>query len=236
MTLGMDRGGLLRFYAHSKGYLIGRGYGNEIAWQESRLFDRTTESEFLREAAWVVLASGMKEKVVRQKFPAVSSAFLDWRSAEAIQRKATKCRQAALQTFNSVRKVDAILKISGHVAGVGYSKVRESIKSEGVAYIRRLPFMGPITAWHLAKNIGFPCAKPDRHLTRMAAVAGFAGVHEMCDWIAKRVGEKISVVDLVLWRYATCRPDYLTELHWAMRIEKVPLAYRCRSIPGAPAC
>lgn len=93
------------------------------------------------------------------------------------------------------------------VASEGYGSIKSKIGRRGIEAISEFPFMGSVTAYHLAKNIGIDVAKPDRHLERMAAIAGRRSAAEMCFEIAQMVGDKVSVVDLVLWRYATLVRD-----------------------------
>ena len=69
--------------------------------------------------------------------------------------------------------------------------------------------MGPVTACHLAKNLGLDVVKPDRHLLRIAAVTGYQSPYEMCCDIAKVTSDKLSVIDLVIWRFATIQRQYL---------------------------
>ena len=78
--------------------------------------------------------------------------------------------------------------------------------SDRLEYIGTLPFMGPITKYHLARNIGLDVAKPDRHLTRLAGKYGFPGVQEMCRYISERTSERIGAVDVILWRYCNMHP------------------------------
>jgi len=193
----------------AKEAVIKQGYVAEIDWQESVSFNEISETEFLREAAWVILSSGMREVIIRKKFPEVSSAFFEWECSRKIVFQREKCRNAALSCFNNPRKIDAILKIAVHVFIEGFHSVRESIRNEGVDYIMRLPFMGPVTSYHFAKNIGFPVAKPDRHLKRIAKRIGYSSPQSMCSDIAKLIGENPAVVDLVIWRYATLHSNYL---------------------------
>jgi hypothetical protein len=67
--------------------------------------------------------------------------------------------------------------------------------------LRKLPFIGPVTSYHLAKNLGIDVVKRDRHLVRLAVHLGFSSAEEMCGAFGDQVGEPISVVDIVLWRY-----------------------------------
>lgn len=202
--------GLASAYLTAKQVVIDEGFASEIDWQDGVAFDNITETDLLREAAWVILSSGMSEVVVRRKFPDISGAFFEWESARKIVVGRTKCRNVALSCFNNPRKIDAIIHVADHVFKTGVDSVRQAILDEGVTYIMRLPYMGPATAYHFAKNIGLPAAKPDRHLRRIAQKTGYYTPQLMCSDIATMLNEKIAVVDLVLWRYATLHRNYLT--------------------------
>jgi len=196
-------------YMTAKERVIESGYAHEIDWQENISIGCLSEREFLREAGWVVLSSGMREAVIRRKFPEVSRAFLGWESACKIVSHKEACRELALGSFNSPRKIDAIVEIAAHVAEVGFDSVRQRIVDDGIPYITQLPYMGPATSYHFAKNIGLMEAKPDRHLRRVAEAVGYTTPNAMCKDIGDLVGDKISVVDIVIWRYATICADYL---------------------------
>jgi len=150
----------------------------------------------------------MKEVVVRRRFPGVSAAFLEWRSAADIERRHKRCEQRALQYFRNPWKIRAIVAVCSDVARAGFLTIHQTLKRDGLAYIRKMPYMGPVTSFHLGKNIGLQCVKPDRHLVRMAVAAGYDSVEKMCSEIADAVGDKLSVIDLVLWRYAACGEEY----------------------------
>jgi hypothetical protein len=77
--------------------------------------------------------------------------------------------------------------------------------------LRKFPYVGPITYFHLAKNIGLPVAKPDRHLSRLANQFNFFDVQTLCDYLSEETGDSIPVVDIVLWRYATITKDFVTK-------------------------
>ena len=62
--------------------------------------------------------------------------------------------------------------------------------------LQTFSFIGPITGLHLMKNLGIPVVKPDRHLTRIADVAGFNSVQELCESIQQSVGDGLSEIDL----------------------------------------
>lgn len=204
--------GLARAYLYAKETVVSEGYAREITWQTRVSLESTSESDFLREATWVVLGSGLQEQCVRGIFPRIGTALLQWSSAEAMVSDLEGCRSRALKVFRNERKINAILQIASHVNDVGFAEMRSRIEQEGIDYIQRLPYMGPATSYHLAKNIGLDVAKPDRHLTRIAALAGYALVSDLCLEIAEAVGDRVSVVDVVLWRFANLHSDYLQVL------------------------
>ncbi len=70
--------------------------------------------------------------------------------------------------------------------------------------------IGPITSFHLAKNLGYPVAKADRHVQRLSDELGFRDAQQLCQYLSEWSGEPVPVVDVVLWRYATLAPNYLT--------------------------
>lgn len=196
-------------YMVAKEVVIEAGYAFEIDWQDSLAFEQVTEFDFLSEAAWVILSSGMCESVIRKKFPDISAAFFEWESAQKITEYSKECSEVALCHFNHSKKIGAIIQIAVHIFERGFDIVREGIRQEGVKYIAQFPYMGPATSQHLAKNIGLQVAKPDRHLKRISQKAGYYSPQKMCGDIAEIIGDKLPVIDLVLWRYATLKRDYL---------------------------
>ena len=202
---------LVMLYQSAKEYVIHAGYEPEIRWQSNVDFDQVTEGVFLQEAAWVVLSSGFRESVVRGRFQSVSEAFLGWESAVDIVANLDECERRAIAVFGNQRKISAIGEIARVVAENGIEQVKAEIQRKGLAYLRELPFVGPVTSCHLAKNIGIGVVKPDRHLVRMAVASGHRSALEMCSRVAGVVGDSIAVVDVVLWRYATLNIEYETE-------------------------
>ena len=200
-------------YMDAKEFVIRNGYINEIDWQEDLSFECLTESNFLAEAAWVILSSGMKATVIEKLFTHLSRIFLEWNSACQIVESKTYCRKMALEIFNNPAKIDAIIYISEYIYTHGFDSVYDEIRQNGTEYLKTFPFIGPTTAFHLAKNIGLPVAKPDRHLVRVAQVAGYQCPAELCRDIADYICENVAVVDLVIWRYATLRDDYLNHFN-----------------------
>lgn len=197
-------------YLDAKSTVLRAGYAWEIDWQESCAIGALTEQRVLREFAWVVLSSGLSERVVRSIFIRITEAFQGWSSARSIWLSRQGCRRDAMHVIRSERKIDAILALAGYVHYVGFPHFMDALKScECTTFLQRFPMLGPATSRHLAKNLGVPVAKPDRHLCRIASAVGYRDVARLCNDLSETVGDPVSVVDVVLWRFATLDRGYL---------------------------
>lgn len=208
---------LVRSYLAAKRVVVEGGFAHEIAWQAAARSWAPTTSAFVREAAWVVLCAGMRESVIRGVFEQLTHALrgfdpnalaADWRAARA----------AALAVFGHERKVDAILRIAVTAECMGEYGLRDALAGDPQLFLCSLPHIGPVTWRHLAKNLGVPVAKPDRHLVRIARATARPSVDVLCDEIAAWLGEPVPVVDVVLWRWSVlhsrdCRETCATVLH-----------------------
>ncbi len=157
------------------------GYGDE--WEWSQTIQPVSEPlVFWTEFAWVVLNSGMKNQVAERIWARVRPAVESGGSASAVFGHEGKARA-----------IDAVYRNRERLLK-DYMEAQDKI-----AFLRSLPWIGPITCWHLAKNFGFDVAKPDRHLVR---IAGEEGVSALCERLAAGSGDRVATVDVVIWRAA----------------------------------
>lgn len=195
-------------FVYARDVVTRLGFSDEIEWQDSVSLAQLDETTFLEEYTWVVLSSGMKEAVVRKKFPLISECFHRWSSAEKIASDAERCVQDALAVFRHEPKIRAVVFTAQLIANQSFFAFKENLFATPWRTLRALPYIGPVTQFHLAKNIGLDVAKPDRHLVRMAALFGYSTAEDFCREVAAEVGYKVGVVDLVFWRFATLNSNY----------------------------
>ena len=161
--------------------LAEEGYADEIEWAQTVGAPKSAE-EMAGEAIWVILNSGMKNQIARQIMDRVWPAVMAGESASS--QFGHKGKSAAIDYIWHNRE----------------RLLCEFIAADDkVEWCESLPWVGKITKWHLAKNLGVDCAKPDRWLVRLASRAG-ADVHELCQRLADQSGDRVATVDLVLWR------------------------------------
>jgi hypothetical protein len=206
----MALGTLASAYIRAKMKVLAAGYAHEIIWQKNLRTEDLTERDLLRECAWVILSSGMRESVIQRKFPGIGQAFFEWTSAEVIVWHHDQCVEAAMALFGHRGKIEAIAKCAHIIYEKGFELLHEELTSSPIDALQQFPFIGPATSHHVAKNIGFPVAKPDRHLCRFAELSGYQTPADLCQALADYIGDPIAVVDIVLWRFATLHHDYMT--------------------------
>lgn len=195
---------LLTFEAACR-YVQEAGLGSEVFWQKSAEAMQFSESDLLRESAWVILCSGFKETAVRKVFGNISLSFCDWESAKEILESERACRMTALGAFRNKKKIEAIIEVARRIEDEGFRQIKKKCLANPISEFQKFPFIGPITAWHLAKNLGFDVAKPDRHLVRLSEWLGRESPHELCAYLSSRTGNPVKVVDLILWRFMADR-------------------------------
>ncbi|MFA9441687.1 hypothetical protein ACDA63_18820 [Uliginosibacterium sp. sgz301328] len=201
----------MHFFSKACSYMEQAGLSDEVVWQREADFTEFTESDLLREHAWVALCSGFRESAVRRVFDYVSLCFCDWESAEAIVSAGEICCTTAALAFANRIKLQGIFSTAKHINNVGFHEFKQSVQPDPINRLQALPFIGPVTSWHLAKNLGLDVAKPDRHLVRVSERLGFRSADDLCRELAATTGEQAKVVDLIVWRYIADNPQQLQD-------------------------
>jgi len=176
-------------------------FPEELQWAKEispNTFKYLKSKNFLSEYCWVVYVSGFKVEIIKAKFPKLKIAFKDF-DLDSLSRM--RSINQALKIFNNEIKANCFLKGSKTIYEEGFSNFKKNLKNNGVDYLEKLPGIGPITKFHLAKNIGLIDAeKPDIWLVRVADEYN-ATVSEIVDFLSKKNLLSRHVVDVILWRY-----------------------------------
>lgn len=160
------------------------GWRSDYDWAQSVRAPDNAE-DFCREYTWVVLNSGMKHTVARGLMERVWPRLIAGRPLHEVYRHVGK-RGAIELVWNN----------RGHY----FSRFQRQTHVDDVLHFcHGLPWIGPITKYHLAKNLGADVAKPDRWLVRLAESSG-ESVDALCARIAKETSDRVATVDVVLWR------------------------------------
>ncbi len=174
---------ILEYYQNAKNHVLTHGYKDEVEWCEKReAFEKCTSETFFFEYTYVVLNAGMREQIARK----IYDRFCENLNHEVIGHKGK--REAVRTAMQNYKEWFRMLK------QLPDDKSR-------IDFLKGMSWIGDITKFHLARNIGIDCVKPDRHLVRLAEQFGFNTPHEMCVEIQRYTKERLGVIDVVLWRY-----------------------------------
>jgi len=157
------------------------GYAAMIEWSETVRAPVSAEA-FAREAIYVICNSGMKNAV---------AAPIASRCVAALEAGGF-----ATSVFGHPGKsvaIDAIWQQRNELFE------RYSRSYGKVEVLSELPWIGPITRHHLAKNLGIDTAKPDIHLERLAR-RDRTTTQTLCRRLSRDTGYRVATIDSILWR------------------------------------
>ena len=157
------------------------GYADTIAWSEA-IAAPATSRDFAEAAIYVVCNSGFRTSVALPVYQRCMVALDDGMSADTV--------------FGHPGKTAAIDAI-----WLAKDTLFEAFNNDAdkVTFCATLPWVGPVTKFHLAKNLGVDVAKSDVHLTRLARADGVTA-QELCAALARATGYRIATIDTILWR------------------------------------
>jgi hypothetical protein len=182
-------------YREVRARLAGLGHGGDWEWAQNVKAPETAEA-LAAEYTWVVINSGMKNTVARKIMDRVWPAL---QAGVALGASATELHGGKI--FGHRGKAAAIERGWRDRAYwlASFHDAERDGTAAVLAWCESLPWIGGITKYHLAKNLGVDCAKPDRWLVRLA-FAGDEDVDQLCGRLARETGDRVAAVDVVLWR------------------------------------
>jgi len=195
----------LELFTKAEQFVRANGFGWEVDWCDTRLsLDEMDEQRFLYEYAWVVFNSGMRNRVIMNKWEDLRKAFHYFIAFQIVSDK-NEVRKRALSVFGNKKKVDAVISTAQRIIDEGFEKsIRAKIEENPLDYLDEFPFIGNITKYHLARNLGFDYVKPDRHLVRLASKFDMTPF-QLCELIHQKTGRRLGTIDVILWRF--CEQD-----------------------------
>lgn len=175
-------------YLTLKTRLSEAGFSQEMDW--ARDVEPCKDKEtFMSEFIFVVVNSGMKNSIAEIILKRI------WKAIEE--------GQDLNKAFGHKGKVKAMYHVVANLDSVfaEYLEVRKKGLEPLIKWFISLPFIGGITCYHLARNLGENCVKPDRHLDRIAK-SYKTTPFKLCEELSQKTGDRLGLVDVVLWRSA----------------------------------
>ncbi len=209
MVFGREGMNILEFYNKAKKDIIQRGYGKEIEVVENRKFEEMSSGEFFWQYVYVVFNAGMKNQVAESMYRKFAEDGIDAVKHLGKKNAIKSAMKNHKRWFRELKKLDTII--------------------DKLLFLKSLPWIGDITKYHLARNLGIDVAKPDRHLMRIAKKFGYSDVQQMCKEVSEKTGDRIGTVDLVLWRYCNLNPKQSSALE-KTKLKKPTNDEECKQI------
>jgi len=194
---------------------VRENYPDDLEWSKHQVkvepLKEVDKATFLREYAYVVYCSGFRQSVVEKHWPALYQIYHGFNSA-LISRSREQIRESALKHIGNKIKVESILNTAELLKDMKWGtwiNYKQQIKDSAPSFnvLEELPFIGPKTKFHLARNVGFNVAKPDRHLERIAAAYNMT-TESMCEYLSEKSEEltgiyyDVHTIDSIFWRAA----------------------------------
>jgi hypothetical protein len=201
----MDTRRLLRLWNDAHRYMKKERAG-ELRW--ARSISRNTwhnigSSTFLREYAWVVYAAGIRNDILDQYWPRLRRAFGGFRLTRVAKMRSTT---RVIAVFRNEQKASHVLQGSAMIQAEGFRAFKARVARNWEQELEGLPGIGPITKFHLARNVGLAdTGKPDLWVSRITKLAYASDWQAMLQYLSKRSHLPPRAVDVVLFRYGADR-------------------------------
>jgi len=157
-------------------------WSHQIEWSETVRYPETP-MDLALELIFVICNSGMHHKAARSIFTKIQ---------EGLDRG-----EPVTQNFGHRGKAESMQYILDNQARL-YEEGKRLKEKDLVEWCGKLPYIGRITKYHAAKNLGADVVKPDRWLDRIADKHSTTP-EKLCSQIAAKHPHRIATVDLVLW-------------------------------------
>ena len=208
----LDQGALIYF---EKALIFTKKfYQKELDQISSIKFEDLHPNKFFQETIWVIHATGFSAKVVGKFFDRLISAYIAHDDFIDLAKENKKDVIARVRkVVNNPQKIIAIHQIAKNllkgIGTIGWDEYKNrNLSSPDL--LKKLPYIGKITCFHLARNIGLlENVKPDLHLVRLAKHWNYKDCLSMCEEIQKQheliSGEKLplGIIDLAIWYSAS---------------------------------
>lgn len=180
-------------------------YEKEINKASKVNFDEVSPEWFFQEYIWVVHATGFSAKAVSKFIDRLISGYGQYNTL--CDETFESCLKRVSKVCNNPQKAKAVWMTS-RILSEGINNAGwETFKNNELRDVNRLvklPYIGNVTKYHLARNIGMlNCVKPDLHLTRMKSYWNYESEEEMIRDMSSKYDLPLGISDMIAWYYAS---------------------------------
>ena len=194
---------VLKIYDYAKMVNLAAGYDNYIIYIENLLqrnyYKSLTPQKFFKQYVWVVFTCGFNASVVREYWNDIKKVLFEFNISKV---KDLSDEELLLRIpIKNKKKVASIIRASQIITDNWLKKIKiASCPEEIKSILLELPHIGGVTIYHLMRNIGIDCFKPDRHIVNIARSLNLEP-EEIFNIIIQSGKERfVGLADHILWR------------------------------------
>lgn len=196
---------VLEVYEYAKEITQQTGYLKNIEHlkdlMEKKPYKTINSDVFLREYLWVVFTCGFKADTVKKYWTQIKSMCCDFDISKT--REFSFDELLEMSPIKNKKKIRAVKKSCEIIDDSFINEVHNIEDVEAAkSLLKKLPFIGEVTVYHIMRNIGIDCFKPDRHIVNIKEELGISGQNLFNIILSECEEEFIGVVDHILWRAA----------------------------------
>ena len=158
-----------------------------------------TPEKFFSEYVWCIMASGFNARVVYDKFQEIRRVL---KGFDLSSVNPTYIPRSGMRVIANKAKWDAVASCVRLLKSTQWDEFRSTYMTS-VDAMEKLPRIGPVVKYHLARNLGFDVVKPDLHLQRVADRFKAASPDGFCRSIQLSVDEAglltLGQIDYCVW-------------------------------------
>ncbi len=190
----MKRKQLNEYFEEAVEYV--RKIGFKTSWVRKVSPNAISPQHFFKEYVWVVYACNFEVDILEQHRNALYRAYGNYRVLDVTRK------DAVLAIIHNIPKWNAVLETARKMQYISWRDFKEAYLSS-IDSMTALKFIKDVTKFHLARNLGFDVAKPDRWMKRIAQRFECESVKQMCQYLSKKHNLQVKEIDLILWKYAS---------------------------------
>ena len=215
----------LRLFDYAKRLVLEYDYKDQIKWLvnllEHQIYKEITMPNFFREYVWVVFTTGFKADIIRKHWPKITDTLSDFNINE-VRKMSAEWLLENLPIKNKA-KCNAIYKTSTLLNDEWLESIKNADNWKLIKdTLIKLPFIGKVTVWHLMRNIGVDCFKPDRHIERLSSLLNIQPKILFEIIIHSKHEKYVGVADYILWRACATLGNADRLLNYAIKIKAFP--------------
>jgi len=193
---------VLTVYQYAEKIVNEGGFNKQVAYlkdlMERKPFKTISVEQFFREYTWVVFTCGFKAAYVQKYWKNIKKMCCDFDIAKAKELSFEELLEVS--PIKNKKKLKAIEQSCDIIDECFIQKVHKiKDKDEAKDLFKILPFIGEITVYHIMRNVGIDCFKPDRHIVHITKDLKISE-EDLFEIICSKYKEYIGVIDYILWR------------------------------------